>query len=183
MKTLFIKYKSVLQFILTFLLVYSVLSFGYKYYLSASIGSQFYPDYVTNIVASQTEYLLNSIGYSAQVLMHQQEPSMKLILEGKYIVRIIEGCNGISVIILFVSFVIAFSGKFKITVLFLVLGSVIIYTVNLFRIVLLTLGLYYYPWHGEFLHTVIFPAVIYGIVFLLWMLWVNKFSNLCKKNE
>ena len=108
---------------------------------------------------------------------------MKLILEGKYIVRIIEGWNGISVIILFVSFVIAFSGKFKVTVLFLVLGSVIIYTVNLFRIVLLTLGLYYYPWHGELLHTVIFPAVIYGIVFLLWMLWVNKFSNLGKKNE
>ena len=91
MKTLFIKYKSVLQFILTLLLVYSVLSFGYKYYLSASIGSQFSPAHVTNIVASQTEYLLNSIGYSAQVLMHQQEPSMKLILEGKYIVRIIEG--------------------------------------------------------------------------------------------
>ena len=159
-----------------------MLTFGYKFYLKVSIDLPFYPDYATNLVAHQTEYLLNTIGYTAKVLKHTEEPSMKLIFEGTYIVRIIEGCNAISVIILFMSFIIAFSGKFKTTLLFLLFGGTAIYTVNLIKIALLVLGLYYYPWRGELLHSVIFPAIIYGMVFLLWMLWVNKFSNIGKNN-
>ena len=181
MKALFVKYKSVIKFILTFLLVYIGLSVVYKIYLNASINSQYYPDYVTNLVAYQSEALLNTIGYDAKVIKHPDEPSMKLLFEGKYIARIIEGCNAISVIILFMAFVIAFSGKLKTTILFLLSGSVLIYVVNLVRIVILAYGLYHYPWRSEILHSVIFPAIIYGIVFLLWMLWVNRFSNIGKK--
>lgn len=180
MKDLIIKYKSVIKFILTFLLVYIALAFIYKWYLNVSVGSKFYPDYVTHAVAKQAESLLNTFGYDAKVVKHTQEPSMKLIVRGKYLARVIEGCNSLSVIVLFVSFVIAFSGRFKATVLFLILGSAIIYLVNLFRIVILSIGLYHYPWRSEILHSVIFPALIYGMVFLLWMLWVNKFSNVGK---
>lgn len=161
--------------------MYISLSVVYKIYLNVSVDSQYYPDYVTNLVAYQTESLLSTIGYNAEVLNHPDEPSMKLILEGNYIARIIEGCNSISIIILFLSFVIAFSGKLKTTILFLLSGSVLIYAVNLIRIVILSVGLYHYPWRSEILHSVIFPAIIYGIVFLLWMLWVNRFSNIGKK--
>ncbi|WP_055435059.1 exosortase family protein XrtF [Lacinutrix algicola] len=182
MKSLFIKYKSVIKFILTFLAVYIGLSIVYKLYLNASVGSQYYPDYVTNLVAYQSEALLNTVGYNTEVVRHPDEPSMKLLVNGKYIAKIIEGCNAISVIILFISFIIAFSGKLKTTVLFLLTGSVLIYAVNLIRIVILSIGLYHYPWRSNILHTVVFPAIIYGIVFLLWMLWVNKFSNIGKKN-
>ena len=107
---------------------------------------------------------------------------MKLLVRGKYLARIIEGCNAISVIVLFISFVIAFSGKLKTTVLFLLSGSILIYVVNLIRIVILAVGLYHYPWRSDILHSVIFPAIIYGMVFLLWMLWVNRFSNIGKNN-
>ena len=183
MKLLLIKYKSVIKFILTFLLVYIGLSVVYKTYLNVSVGSQYYPDYVTNLVAYQSEALLNTIGYKAQMVKHPDEPSIKMLVEGKYIARIIEGCNAISVIILFMAFVIAFSGKLKTTILFLLSGSVFIYVVNLFRIVVLSLGLFHYPWRSEILHSVVFPAIIYGMVFLLWMLWVNRFSNIGKNNE
>ncbi|ULC59244.1 exosortase family protein XrtF [Flaviramulus sp. BrNp1-15] len=182
MKALFIKYKSVLKFILTFLLVYAVLSLGYKFYLQWSDGSKFYPDYMTHLVAKQTESLLNTFGYNTQVLPHPDEPSMKLMLNGKYLARIIEGCNSISVIILFISFVVAFSGKLKTTFLYILAGSVLVYIVNLLRIVVLSIGLHHYPEYSEFLHTVVFPGIIYGMVFLLWILWVNRFSNLKKKN-
>ena len=183
MKLLLIKYKSVIKFILTFLLVYIGLSVVYKTYLNVSVGSQYYPDYVTNLVAYQSEALLNTIGYKAQMVKHPDEPSIKMLVEGKYIARIIEGCNAISVIILFMAFVIAFSGKLKTTILFLLSGSVFIYVVNLFRIVVLSLGLFHYPWRSEILHSVVFPVIIYGMVFLLWMLWVNRFSNIGKNNE
>ncbi|WP_345165699.1 exosortase family protein XrtF [Algibacter aquimarinus] len=182
MKSLFVKYKSVIKFILTFLLVYVLCTVLYKFYLQYSDGSKFYPDYMTNLVAKQSESLLNSLGYEAKVLPHPNEPSMKLMLNGNYLARIIEGCNAVSVIILFFSFVIAFSGKLKITLLYIFSGSVLIYVVNLFRIVILSLGLYHYPEKSEVLHTVIFPAIIYGMVFLLWIFWVNRFSKFNKKD-
>ncbi|SHI95793.1 exosortase family protein XrtF [Algibacter luteus] len=167
---------------MTFLVVYVVLSVFYKLYLQYSDGSKFYPDYVTNLVAIQSQELLQSFGYQAQVLPHPDEPSMKLILNGEYLGRIIEGCNSISVIILFVSFIAAFSGKLKTTFFYILSGSVLIYIVNLLRIVVLTVGLYHYPEYGDVLHTVIFPAIIYGMVFLLWIFWVNRFSKFNKKH-
>ncbi|TXD84561.1 exosortase family protein XrtF [Subsaximicrobium wynnwilliamsii] len=182
MKSLFLKYKSVVVFILTFLAVYFVLSFAYNLYLEFSNGSIYYPDYITNLVAKQSDELLNTFGYDAKVLPHPDEPSMKVIVNGKYLARIIEGCNSVSVIILFVSFIIAFAGKLKTTFFYMLSGSVLIYVVNLMRIVILTIGLYNYPWRRDILHTVIFPMIIYGMVFLLWMFWVNRFSKLKKRH-
>lgn len=182
MKALFVKYKSVIKFVISFLLVYITLSVAYKLYLQYSDGSKFYPDYFTHLVAIQSESLLTTIGYQVEVLPHPDEPSMKVIVNNQYLARVIEGCNAISVIILFVSFVIAFSGKLKTTFFYILSGSVLIYVVNLLRIVLLTIGLYHYPDYEAILHTVIFPAIIYGMVFLLWILWVNRFSKLKKKH-
>ncbi len=164
------------------MLVYALLSVVNKLYLQYSDGSKFYPDFMTNLVSLQIETLLNSFGYQTQVVPHPDEPSMKLILNGKYLARIIEGCNAISVVILFLSFIVAFSGKLKATFFYILSGSVLIYAVNLLRIVILTLGLYHYPQYSNVLHTVIFPGIIYGMVFLLWIFWVNRFSKFNKNN-
>ncbi|MBC3845062.1 exosortase family protein XrtF [Winogradskyella echinorum] len=182
MKSLFEKYKLVIKFIVTFLAVYTVLSIGYNIYLSLSDGSKFYPDYVTNLVAKQTNTLLNSVGYEASVVQHPNEPSMKININGKFVARVIQGCNAVSIIILFLSFIIAFSGKFKTTLFYCFAGSIIIYAFNLIRIVILSIGLYHYPWRRELLHNIIFPMLIYGTVFLLWMVWVNRFSKSVKSN-
>ncbi len=177
MKELIVKYKSVIKFILTFLLVYAVLTFSYKLYLDASDGSKYYPDYLTNLVAKQSQSVLQTMGYDATIAKHPNEPSMKLIINNKFVARVVEGCNSVSIIILFISFIIAFAGKFKTTLFYILAGSVLIYAVNLFRIAILSVGLYHYPWRKEILHTVIFPLIIYGMVFLLWMFWVNRFTK------
>lgn len=181
MKKLLQKYKSVIRFILTFLLVYAVMTFGYKFYLQLSTGAVYYPDYMTHIVAQQSADLLQTLGYEAQVLPHPDEASMKLFINEKYVARVIEGCNSVSVIILFMAFILAFSGRFKTTIIYLLAGSVLIYVVNLFRVVILSVGLYHYPWRKDILHTVIFPAIIYGMVCLLWVVWVNRFSKIASK--
>ncbi|WP_346880839.1 exosortase family protein XrtF [uncultured Algibacter sp.] len=182
MKALFIKYKPVIKFIFIFLVVYVTLSVIYKLYLQYAEGSRFYPDYITNLVAKQTSALLNVLGYEVKVLPHTNELSMKVIVNGVYLARVIEGCNAVSVIILFMSFIAAFFAKLKNTLRYMFFGSVLIYIVNVLRIVVLTMGLYHYPQYGDVLHGVVFPAIIYGMVFLLWILWVNRFSKLKKKD-
>jgi len=163
--------------------VYIVLSFAYKFYLDLSDGTKYYPDYITHTVAKQSEDLLNTFGYKSQALPHPDEPTMKLIVNNKYVARVIEGCNSVSVIILFMSFIIAFAGRKRVTFMYILAGSVLIYAINLLRIVILSIGLFHYPWRREIMHTVIFPLIIYGIVFLLWMFWVNRFSHLNRKHE
>jgi len=162
-------------------LVYGALSMLYRGYLEYSKTSTHYPDYMTNLVGKQSRALLESADYRAIILPHPDEPSLKLIINEKYVARIIEGCNSLSVIILFASFIVAFSGKPKTTFFYILSGSVLIYVANLVRVVILAAGLYHYPWRKDILHTVIFPAIIYGMVFLLWVFWVNRFANLKKQ--
>ena len=182
MRALVHKYRLVVKFILTFLLVYTILTFSYKMFLQFSIGVRYYPDYMTNLVAKQSELVLNALDYRVQLLPHPNEASLKLIINEKYVARIVEGCNSVSIIILFVSFIGAFAGRIKTTVMYILAGSVLIYAANLMRIVILSIGLYHYPWRKDVLHTVIFPAIIYSLVCLLWVIWVNRFSKINKAN-
>lgn len=177
MKAIFKKYKLVIKFIITFAVVYGIFTLSYKFYLDFSDGSKYYPDYVTNLVAKQSQMLISSLGYNAEISPHELEASMKLIVNKKFVARIVEGCNSVSIIILFLSFIMAFSASVKSTLMFGLAGSVLIYAVNLLRISVLSIGLYRYPWRSDLLHTVVFPLIIYGLVFLLWMLWVYYYSK------
>lgn len=159
-------------------MVYSTLSLAYYAYLKVSDGSEYYPDYVTNLVSRQVQSLLTSFDYRVNLIPHPDEASLKLIINEKYVARMVEGCNALSVLILFISFMVAFAGKFKTTFFYIIAGCILIYIVNLARISFLCAGLYHYPWRHEILHDAIFPLIIYGMVFLLWMFWVNRFSNL-----
>jgi len=133
-------------------------------------------DPFTQIVAEQSAAVLSFFDSQSYTMPHLTEPTVKLFYKGKYISRIIEGCNALSVIILFISFVIAFTGKLKNTIPFILFGCVLIHILNIGRIALLCMGLYHLPQYEHLMHGVIFPLFIYGVVFLLWVIWVNKYS-------
>jgi len=176
LKDIFIKYKSVIRFVVLFLGSYLLLSVLYSFYLKVSINSGYFPDYFTNLVARQSAAILETLGYNTILFENHAREGVYLTIKETSTVNIVEGCNSISVIILFVSFVIAFAEKFKKTFLFLLVGMVLVYVVNLIRISILVVALYKYPQHQEVLHSVVFPAIIYGMVFLLWIAWVRMLN-------
>lgn len=177
MKEIFVKYKSVIRFVVLFLGSYLLLSVGYSFYLKASASGGYFPDYFTNLVARQSAAILEAFGYGTVLFENIARHGVFLTIKDNYTVNIVEGCNSISVIILFVSFIIAFAEGFKKTFLFLLVGMVLIYIVNLIRISLLVVALYKYPEYQEVLHSVLFPAVIYGMVFFLWIAWVRMLKT------
>lgn len=179
---MFKQYQPFFAFLAKFLLFYLFFALGYKFYLSQFDIAKFEIDSISKSVANQTVYLINFFGGEVRTFPNEFEASMKIVFKEKYVARIIEGCNAISVIILFAAFVFAFSKGFKKTILFILLGSATIYILNIVRIALLTYAMYYYPEHEELLHGTIFPLFIYGVVFLLWVFWVTKFSGYAKKN-
>ena len=173
MKKLFSKYKGVIVFLLLFLGSYLVLTVAYVMYLNLSENGSYPPDFVTNLVSKQASAVVESFGYKAQLVPHPSQPSMRIYVEGMLRGRIVEGCNALSIIILFVSFVIAFAQCFKKTLLFLLAGITIIYAANVVRIAILAVALYEFPEQRHVLHGVVFPGIIYGMVFLLWLIWVR----------
>ena len=158
------------------------MTFAYETYLDQFDKFKFEVDGFTNFVATQTIDTLTFFGYNAYQMANLKALSVKLFFNNIYIAQIIEGCNGLSVIILFSSIVVAFSGKLKQTVLFILIGSLLIHLLNVLRIAMLCVLIYNFPKQEEILHGVIFPIIIYGFVFLLWVIWVNKFSVYAKKS-
>ncbi len=181
MKKYWIHYKPFLLFLFKFLIVYLILTFGYQKYLAQFDATQFEVDDVTELVANHTKQMLLFFNYDSSTSFHESQPAIKFFFNKKFIARIVEGCNAVSVILLFVTFVLAFTGKWKSTVFFIIVGTGIIYGLNVIRIALLVGLIYYYPSQEPLLHGVIFPLFIYGAVFLLWIIWVNKFSLYAKK--
>ena len=182
LKKYFLQYRPFFIFLLKFFAVYGLLTICYQYYLNTHDILSFEPDGFTKFVSHQTEALLQVFNVNSYVKPHETQPSMKLIFNGKYVARIVEGCNAMSVMILFMAFVVAFKGKIKHTFLFILAGVFIIHILNVIRIALLASALYHYPQYEHLLHGVIFPLFIYGVVFALWVIWVQKFSTYGKNS-
>lgn len=181
LKDYIIQFKPFLLFLTKFIVCYLVLSILYQAYLDTFDVKNYEVDGITQLVAEQSNYVLSLFNSDSYILPNLVEPSVKLYYHGKWVARIIEGCNAISIIILFISFVLAFTGKLKQMVFFILSGIVIIHVFNIIRIVLLSMAIFHYPKSQHFLHGVVFPLFIYGVVFGLWVIWVNKFSLYAKK--
>lgn len=173
------KYKKITLFLVKFFGTYFLLFAIYATYLHNSQikENRFQCSSLTAKVADQTVSLLNVFGYNVTSIQHEAEMSVKLLVGNQYIARVIEGCNSMSIIILFVSFIIAFAGPKKATIVYVIIGSLLIYVINILRIGFLTMMLYKYPKEQLILHNLVFPAIIYGATFLLWVVWVQKFSH------
>ena len=177
--------KPILLFLLKFFISYLIMVGLYSVYLSKTQQKEtlYSCSPITTSVAKQTAIMIGFFGFKAEVEQHQDELSLKVLVNNKYVSRVIEGCNSVSIIILFLAFIIAFSGSFKTTFIFGFVGSLLIYSTNIFRIAILSIGILLYPKQQEILHSLVFPAIIYGMVFLLWVIWVNKFSDFKKQSN
>lgn len=164
-------------------MVYFVLTGLYSFYLNKTQtkGAIFECSPITKMVTNHSEAVAEWFGYDIYTDQNYQELSLMFMVNEKYVVKIVEGCTSISVMILFLAFIIALTGSIKNTLIFGFAGLVLIYLTNIFRIVALSLIIYHYPTYQDVLHSVFFPAAIYGMVFLLWIIWVNKYALINKK--
>lgn len=178
------EFKPTLFFLLRFFLTYAICSVSYGLFIKQYDQSQ--PsiiDPITSQVVNQVGTLASWLGYQVEIeknahsnytdLGHEQTFNT-LYLNDIQAIAVEEGCNGMSVIILFASFIIAFGGNAKKSILFILAGIVFIHLSNLLRLLLLAiLNVDFNGTYFHFFHKYGFTAVIYLAVFLLWYLWVN----------
>lgn len=131
-------------------------------------------DPFTRFVAEEASFVQIHSGYPTVLV---DDPHLKAIwfyVNEKYISIMVEGCNAVSVMILFVAFVLAFYKGLK-TFVFAGLGLLFIHVINFLRIVWLNIIILKYPEYTEIGHQYFFPAIIYGSIVLLWMIWIKFF--------
>ncbi|MGB5982471.1 MAG: exosortase family protein XrtF [Nonlabens sp.] len=167
-------YTPVFKFVGVFAGIYVILSLLYYGYKSQDWTGLNYPDPATSQVSYQTKELLQLLGYDASIYNSPGLPSVHLYIDGQVVFRVIEGCNAISVMILFLAFVLAFAKTWKKTLFFSLFGILVIYLINLFRLVMLAVIFVDYPDYAHSAHDLVFPAIIYGVTVLLWIFWIKK---------
>jgi exosortase family protein XrtF len=170
MSRLFQENKTAFFFIVKFVGLYLVLNTLYGFYIEF-----FNPlsDPVTITITTQVASVLSLFHSSIQVIPDPLSPYVILQKDFQPVVNVFEGCNGLNVMIVYISFLFAFKGPFKSGVIFLLLGLVSIYLMNLIRVTLLFEIAYFYPDRLYFFHKYLFTGIIYLVVFVIWFFWIK----------
>lgn len=177
--TMFSDFKPVLMILLRFLLIYLVLLGLYQLYLNYFIGQGLDP--VSKWVGGQSNSVQNFLGYESQMVDQPERETSWFYVEGAYRSRMVEGCNAISIMILFLAFIFAFYNGAK-TFIFALAGLVFLHIINVLRIAGLNLLIVEYPKYTKIGHDYFFPAIIYGSVVILWLVWIKFFAKKPSQN-
>ena len=131
--------------------------------------------FIGKIIAG-ADWLLQQMGYATFKVL--QDRDMQVIgIDGSNGVWIGSNCNAITLFTLFSVFIIAYPGQQKAKWWFIPAGIVAIHLLNILRVVGLAFLSLKAPEYLDFNHTYTFTFIIYGFIFYLWMLWINRFSH------
>lgn len=169
----------VLKILLRFVIIYIVFVLLYQFYLNNYENDVVDP--FTRWVARQVAFLQDVFGFPTVLVDSLKLHSVLFQTGGKFTTRMVEGCNVISVAILFSAFIFAFYKGAK-TFLFVLAGLVILHILNVSRIALLNIIYIQYPQYEKIGHDYLFPAIIYGGVIILWLVWIQFFALKKKEN-
>ncbi|WP_343611698.1 exosortase family protein XrtF [Chryseobacterium oranimense] len=170
-------FKPVLSILLRFIVIYLVLLLGYQFYLNVSKEGGL--DLFSRMIANQVASVQNTTGFPTLLYDDVKNEQVWFYVKKNYVTRMVEGCNAVSVMILFLAFVFAFYKGAK-TYIFALAGLILLYIMNLLRIIGLNIVMVDHAEYGKMFHDFIFPAVIYGTVVVLWLIWIKFFAL---KNE
>lgn len=172
---MFKDFSPVLAILLRFVVIYVVLILCYQLFLNTQTGL----DSASTAVAQQVVKFQDFCGYRSSLRPLPKYETAYFIVNGKTPSRMVEGCNAISIMILFLSFVFAFY-KGKKTFLFALAGLFLIHVINILRIAGLNMLYFQGGKYFKIGHDYFFPAIIYGTVVALWLVWIKFFAL---KNE
>lgn len=142
----------------------------------------FYDQKFIGLIIESADQLLHLLGYKTFKVL--QDLDYQVIgIDGSNGVWIGSNCNAIKLFGLFTVFIIAYPGAFKNKIRFIPAGIILIHLLNILRVAALAIIANAYPQYLDFNHTYTFTLIVYGFIFGLWMLWVNRFSSITTQHE
>lgn len=176
------EFKPLALFLLRFLGTYVGLTWLYYLFLNKYLPFN-QPDPFTKFTAVATNWGLNLFGVSTETFQASNEAFVRILIDGVYVSHINEGCNAVSILIIFVAFIIAFYTNLKQTITYIIVGLILVFMMNIARIMLLSYIFKFFPEYGKIGHDYLFPALLYGTIVVLWITWIKYFVIPYKKNH
>lgn len=162
--------KSVI-FVTKLLVFYLILSFFYDYVLSVYTSVD---DLLINRIIEDSKSLLQLFGY--ELIAENSIYEYHVGIAGSSGVVIGNPCNGLSLFILYIAFILTFKGKWFSKSLWILLGILSIHFLNVFRIVSLAVIVLKFPETLDFHHSYTFTLFVYAFIFALWVLRVKMYQ-------
>jgi len=138
---------------------------------------------LTEKVVNGTKIGLSILGYeSDQKIIDSSDPnsSRYVFIDNQPVVLVADECNGFELMALYIGFLLAFPGPWKWKAIFIPIGSIIIFLINVGREIILALNYKYFQESFDFNHKYTYVFVVYLIIFLIWRFWLNRFSMIGK---
>jgi exosortase family protein XrtF len=129
---------------------------------------------IDNLV-SATGTLLGTIGY--ELIPEPAQPERTIGVQGGILLWVGDACNGASLFAVYLIFLLAFPGPWRHKAWFAAVGLLSIHAINILRIAALCIVTVYDYELLNFNHDYTFYVVVYGWVFGLWYLWIERFSG------
>jgi exosortase family protein XrtF len=164
------KMKAVAQFVATAFGIYIAWYIFHDFYL---IPKTNFVELLINLETKQSAFLLQKL----PLRYNFDSYGSVITCNGSKALRVGAECNALVLFVLFAGFILAYPGNWKTKAWYIPIGIVCIYILNIFRIIILTVNFKYFRSSFSFNHHVTFTYLIYGFIFLLWMIWVNKFNK------
>jgi exosortase family protein XrtF len=146
--------------------------FAYEFYLKDHTTLD---EMVIDNLVGITESLLQLFGF-AITEYHDVGFRTHAGILGTNGVTVGDPCDGLVLMALFLVFVVAVPGSWKHRLWFIPTGIVAIHLINAFRVTALAMIVYYNNDWWSFNHDYTFTILVYGFVFWLWWLWVEKLN-------
>lgn len=120
---------------------------------------------------------LELLGYSLLPEPPNAEMIRTIGVQGGHLLWIGDPCNGVSLFAVFALFLMAYPGPRRHKAWFIPLGLLTIHLINVARIASLCIVVSINYELLNFNHDYTFYVIVYGWVFLLWYLWVDRFAR------
>lgn len=98
-------------------------------------------------------------------------------------ISIVWGCSAVKQASLFTLIMLFSRGSWVNKLWFVPLGWLAVYLFNILRISIIALLIQHHPTWFEFLHSYLFKYLFYGMIFALWVVWIERLSQLSSKKS
>jgi exosortase/archaeosortase family protein len=126
---------------------------------------------LTKFLLYSTKFVLDFLGFEGVVM------GKTVKISGATGILLDRGCLGRNLMGLYAGIILAYPGRIISKTWYIPMGIILIIIINILRITSLVIIMKYYPQYVDINHEVIFHYTVYILTFLLWLIWINKFSN------
>lgn len=163
--------KRIFRFLLLFLGMYAAWKMLYEWVIHPW-------GYLDTLVINDSSlwaiWVLDTLGF--ETFQGNHETIRTIGVQGSSGLWIGDPCNGLTLFALFSLFILAYPGNWKHKLWYIPAGITLIHIMNIIRIAVLCIITKNSPEMLDFNHTYLFQTLMYGFIFLLWYIWIKKFS-------